>query len=110
MGVGSAVTVDVEVSVGGNVASGVLLLSVGVCEGVFVGTPMTAVTSSGFSEGVIVEKCVADGNAIFTVAGTGVARPVFSIAHFPKPVSEVTMAMRTRKTSAVKLTPPAEVG
>jgi hypothetical protein len=102
--------VDVEVSVGGNVDSGVLLLSVGVREGVFVGTPMTAVTSSGFSEGVIVEKWVAVGNAMVTVAGTGVARPAVSIAHFPKPVSEVTTAMRTRKTNPVKLTPPAELG
>ena len=51
IGVGSAVTVDVEVSVGGSVAVNVRL---GDREAVCVGTPIGAVACSGLGDEVIV--------------------------------------------------------
>ena len=52
MGVGSAVTVKVDVSVGGSVAANVRL---GARGGVCVGTPMGAVACSGLGDEVLVE-------------------------------------------------------
>jgi hypothetical protein len=110
MGVGSAVTVDVDVSVAGKVGTDVLLLAVGVREGVLVGTPITAVAFSGFGEEVIEGRIVGETDAFVAVATTGATRPAFCIAHLPNPVRETITPMRRTQTSPVKPIPPAEVG
>ncbi len=74
IGVGSAVTVEVGVSVAGRVTA----VGLGVREGVLVGTPMTAVAWSAFGEGVIVGIGAGVEVAAITATGSGVGgtRPV----------------------------------
>ena len=81
MGVGSAVTVEVDVCVGFNVALGVIGIVVGVREGVWVGTPITAVDWEIFGEGVIVGKGMGVETVWVTGAGSGVARPACILIH-----------------------------
>ena len=85
-------------------------MDVGVRDGVAVGTPMSAVALSGFGDEVKAGICVGETNVVVTATGIGVARPAFSIAHLPKPVSEDTTARRMTKISPVKVNPLKDVG
>ena len=116
MGVGSAVTVDVDVFSGGTVILG---RGVGVRDGVSVGTPtpalalaasVTAVTGSKVSVGVM----VGTSGSVVVTWGVGVdfgaARPACICIQSNAPVEVASQAIRTIKAIPVKATPPKVMG
>jgi hypothetical protein len=107
MGVGSAVIVAVDVSVGARVGRGVRV-NTGVLVDVNAGTPIGAVASSTVGE--IVGNPVGASDVMVAVAGNGEARPAFSIAHLPNPVRVITTVIKTTRTIPVNEKPPADVG
>ena len=107
IGVGSAVTVDVVVSVGAKVGRGVRVTT-GVFVKVKAGTPTGAVVPS--MVGMVDAACVGAINVMVAVTGAGVERPVRSIAHVPNPVSEIITEIRMMLINPVNEIPDGEVG
>ena len=81
MGVGSAVTVEVAVSVDFSVALGVMGAGVDVSDGVRVGTPIIAVAAGTVGDNVIVGNGVGMDKVWVIGAGLGVARPACILIH-----------------------------
>ena len=84
MGVGSAVTVDVDVSVAGRVAG--VEEGLRVREAVLTGAAMTGVSWVGLGEDVIDGSAEGLGvdSTMVTGSGVGEVRPVFIMIQFPK--------------------------
>src|SRR5688572_4825936 len=84
MGVGSAVTVDVGVSVAGRVAG--VEDGLGVREAVLRGAATTGVSSSGSGDDVVdgIAEGVEDASPTVTGSGRGEASPIWIIIQFPK--------------------------
>jgi hypothetical protein len=86
MGVGSAVTVGVDVSVAGRVAG--VEEGLGVRETVLTGAGITGVAESGFGEAVFdgIAKGVTVGWMMETGSEAGGASPIWIMTQFPKSV------------------------
>src|SRR5690349_2541565 len=105
IGVGSAVTAEVDVSVGARVT--LVRVGWGLCEGALVEASLAIVAWLGRGVAVILGIGDRVDVAAIRAAGSGVgeARPVLSRIQLPKPVYETTMAMSARRVNAVKVIP-----
>ena len=81
MGVGSAVTVDVDVLMGFSVTLGVTGMGVDVRDGVKVGTPITAIVRGIVGDDVIVGNGVGMDKVWVIETGLGVASPACILIH-----------------------------